>query len=180
MIKFIARRAVRQFGARYSYDVEYLEALLDASPSAFLKFVRAGALARHREQAPLEAFFAAKLVGALVEDCGPCVQLIADMAREAGVADEEIAALLTGKRAAMSDAARAGYDFAAALVRRDAALDETRERVRALWGPKGVVDLTLAAQSSRLYPVLKAGLGFTKECVRIRVAGQALTVVAPR
>lgn len=179
MFRFFARRAVRQFGARYAYDASYLEALLDASPSAFLKFARLSRLAAHREQAPIEASFAAKLVGALAEDCGPCVQLVADMAREAGVSGEQVAAVLKADQAGMSEATRAGYDFAVALVRRDDRLEDARTRVRALWGEKGLVDLTLAAQASRLYPMLKAGLGFAKECTRVTVDGAALAVRAP-
>lgn len=171
MFKAIARASVRKFGVRYRYDVSYLEALLDASPAAFLKFARAGAMARHRERVPVAASFAAKLVGALAEDCGPCVQLVADMARDAGVADREVRAILRGDLQEMSEPVRIAFDFAGALVSRRSDLDERRAAVRALWGEKGVVDLTLAAQTSRLFPMMKAGLGYAKTCAAITVSG---------
>lgn len=179
MFKAIARASVRRFGARYNYDVSYLEALLDASPAAFLKFARAGAMARHCERAPAEAFFAAKLAGALAEDCGPCVQLVADMAREAGVADNEVRAILRGDPQGMSETVRAAFDFAAALVARRADLDERRAGVRALWGDKGVVDLTFAAQVSRLFPMVKAGLGYAKSCSAVAVGGATADIRRP-
>ncbi len=171
MFKLLARFGVRRFGARYEYDTGYLEALLDASPAAFVKFTRVAALSRHRRRVPVEAAFAAKLVGALAEDCGPCVQLVADMAHEAGVADNEIRAILASDTAAMSDTVRAAYDFADALVRRGSSLDRRRDAVRLLWGATGIVDLTLAAQASRLFPMVKAGLGFAKACAGVTVGG---------
>ena len=50
--------------------------------------------AAHREAVPIDASFAAKIVGALAEDCGPCTQLVVDMALEAGMAKDQIEAVL--------------------------------------------------------------------------------------
>jgi len=35
--------------------------------------------------------------------------------------------------------------------------------VRARWGDKGVIDLTMALQMGRMFPMVKAGLGYAKE-----------------
>ncbi len=63
--RYFARRALKAFGARYDYDVSYLSHMLDVSPGAFFKFAGLNKLAQHREAAPKEAVYAAKLVGAL-------------------------------------------------------------------------------------------------------------------
>ena len=86
MRSWIARRTLRAFAKRYGYDVSYLQMMLNHSPSAFFKFAPVMKAAAHREAVPIEASFAAKIVGALAEDCGPCTQLVVDMALEAGMA----------------------------------------------------------------------------------------------
>ena len=55
--------------------------------------------------------------------------------------------------------------------------DEFRDAVRAQWGQKGVIDLTLALQMGRMFPMVKAGLGYAKECRRVTVDGQNVDVV---
>lgn len=175
MRKWIANRYLDRFSARYRYDVSYLRALLESSPAGFFKFAPFSKLAAHREAAPVTSVFAAKLVGAMSEDCGPCVQIVVDMAREAGVADDDIAAILSRDIPAMSEDAAIGFLFADRIARREDAY-AIRAEVRAKWGDKGVVDLTFAVQIARLAPMVKAGLGYAKECVRVTVGERPVAV----
>jgi hypothetical protein len=177
MRKTVARLFLKTMARRYDYDVTYMLALLDQSPSAFAKFAKLFALARHRESAPRSAVYAAKLAGALFEDCGPCSQLVINMAREAGVAADQIEAVLTRRPEAMSPDTALGFRFAEAILRRACEEDEVREAVRAQWGEKGVIDLTLALQIGRVFPMLKAGLGYAKECRRVSIDGRSVDVV---
>ena len=75
MRSWIARRMLRATSKRYGYDTGYLDMMLKESPSAFFKFASLVKAAGHREVVAVDASFAAKLVGALAEDCGPCTQL---------------------------------------------------------------------------------------------------------
>ena len=177
MLSFIAKRALGAFSKRYDYDVGYMLAMLAASPSAFMKFANIAKLATHREAAPKDAYYAAKLVGALVEDCGPCTQLVVNMARAAKLADAQIAAVLRRDVAAMSPDAALGFRFAEAIAHRLPNEDETRDAVRAAWGEKGLIDLTLALQIGRIFPMLKAGLGYSKACRRVHVGAAPIDVV---
>jgi hypothetical protein len=77
----------------------------------------------------------------------------------------------------MSDATTLGFRFADAVVRRSADDDEFRDAVRAQWGEKGVIDLTLALQLGRMFPMVKAGLGYARECRRVTVDGHNVDVV---
>lgn len=176
MRKWFAKKMIDKFGTHYGYDVGYMRAMLEASPSAFFKFLAVTKLSRHAEAAPKEVLFAARIVGAMTEDCGPCVQLVVDMAREADVSDADIDAVLRRDPAAMSQNVAIGYRFADAVARRTVGEDEARDAVRAAWGEKGVIDLTFALQGSRLYPMTKAGLGFAKACVRINVGDRPVAV----
>jgi hypothetical protein len=178
MLKSIARSRIRAFAKRYDYDAGYMEAVLDASPAAFLKFSKLIDAAQHRESAPLDAYYAAKIAGARAEDCGPCTQLVVDMALEAGVARDQIEAVLTRNFEAMNQDAALGFRFAEAIIKRTGSEDEVRDAVRAAWGEKGIVDLTFSLQIGRIFPMLKAGLGFAKQCRRVSV-GDRIVDVAP-
>ena len=177
MRSWIARRILRKFAGRYSYDVSYLEMMLNESPLAFFSFAPVMKAAAHREVVPIEASFAAKIVGALAEDCGPCAQLVVDMALEAGMAGDQIEAVLRHDPRAMNDATRLAFRFADTLVRRSGDEDEFRDAVRAQWGQKGVIDLTMSLQLGRMFPMVKAGLGYARECRRITVDGNNVDVV---
>ena len=174
--RFLARRALKAFAARYDYDVSYMEHMLQVSPAAFFRFAGLTRLARHREAAPKEAFYAAKLVGALAEDCGPCVQLAVRMAQEAGVAEAQIEAILTRERGSMTPDTRLGFRFAEAIVGRRREATAAREVVRRRWGEAGMIDLVLALQLGRIFPMVKAGLGFAETCLRVSLGARRIEV----
>jgi hypothetical protein len=159
---------LRRANRRYGYDTSYLELMLKASPSAFFKFAALNKAANHREAVPVEASFAAKICGAMAEDCGPCTQLVVDMALEAGMASDQIEAVLRRDTRAMNEATALAFCFADAVVRRS---------VRAQWGEQGVVDLTMALQMSRMFPMVKMALGYAKACRRVRVDGHDVDVI---
>ena len=177
MRSWIARRMLRATAERYSYDTSYLEMMLKEAPAAFFKFAPVMKASGHREVVPVEASFAAKLVGALAEDCGPCTQLVVDMALEAGMPRDQIEAVLRRDPRAMNEATTLGFRFAEAVVRKAPEDDEFRDAVRAQWGQKGVIDLTMALQLGRMFPMLKAGLGYAKECRRVTVDGHDIDVI---
>jgi hypothetical protein len=178
MRSWIARRTLRAFAKSYGYDVSYLLMMLNHSPAAFFKFAPLMKAAAHREAVPIDASFAAKIVGALAEDCGPCTQLVVDMALEAGMAKDQIEAVLRRDAKAMNEATTLGFRFADAVARRAVeAEDEFRDAVLAQWGQKGVIDLTLALQMGRMFPMVKAGLGYARECRRVAVGGNNVDVV---
>jgi hypothetical protein len=176
MRKWLAHRMLHRFGKHYNYDIRYIEALVTDAPDAFFRFSKVYAIANYRKVVPREAAFTAKLVGALHEDCGPCSQLVVDMALEAGVPKAQIEAVLRHDVPAMSKATALGFRFAIAVANRTADEDDAREAVRTEWGNQGVIELTFAVQVSRVYPMVKAGLGFAKECRRVVVEGHTVDV----
>ena len=177
MRSWIARRVLRKISRRYGYDVSYLEMLLKESPVAFFRFAPVMKASGHREVVPIEASYTAKIVGALAEDCGPCTQLVVDMALEAGMPKDQIEAVLRRDPRAMNDATTLGFRFADTVARRSGDGDEFRDAVRAQWGDKGVIDLTLSLQLGRMFPMVKAGLGYARECRRVTVDGHHVDVV---
>lgn len=175
MLKGLLHRYTDRFERRYDYDGQYMHEMLDASEAAFLRYaIMQSAGGNWRADAPVNAWCAAGIAGALVEDCGPCVQIASDTAVESGMPAEIIGALLSG---APTDAdAQLGFDYGRALLHASENLDALRERIEAKWGRKALLAISLRAMTARNFPVLKRALGFAKTCQRVRIGNADIAV----
>lgn len=175
MFRWFARRALAAWGSSMEYDVSYIQFMLEASPAAFRKFSAIAAPSTFRGAAPVDAYFAAKIIAARSEDCGPCTQICVFMARRARMSDAQIEAVLTDAAPAMNTATLLGYRFALAVLRGDC--EEEREALQTAFGDEALVALSMGIALARVYPITKRGLGFAKSCQKIRLNGRDLTVV---
>ena len=177
MLKRFLHRYTRGFERRYNYDATYMHEMADISPSGFVRFaVMQLAGGNWRGGAPLVPWCAAGIAGALVEYCGPCVQIASDMAVEAGMPGDIIAALLSGKP---TDAdAQLAFDYGRALLNAAPELDDLREQIEKKWGKRALLAISLRALTARNFPVLKRALGHAKACQRVRI-GNADVAVSP-
>jgi hypothetical protein len=174
MIRSLIHKYLSGFERKYSYDASYLHELADISPRDFYRFAKIQMTLQSKRHAPRDALQAAAIGGALVEDCGPCVQIASDRAVEAGMNGEIIKSLLSG---APADAdAQLGFDYARALLTAADSLDALRTDVEARWGERGLIALTFMAMAARNFPVLKRALGHAKTCQRVRVGGTEIAV----
>ena len=176
MLKVLLNQFVARMERQWRYDAGYMHRMIDISTGAALKFAVVTSLVERRA-APPEALAAAGLAGTLAEDCGPCTQLCVDMALEAGMARDQIEAVLRRDLKAMSPDVALGFQFADAVVRHSADDDVYRHAVRARWGEKGVIDLAMGLQMGRLFPMMKLALGYARECRRVSVAGHQVDVI---
>lgn len=176
MIHWLIRRKLAAFEREFDYDMSYARDLLAADLGAFLKFARATGISGYRKGAPADVVFAAKLVGTLAEDCGPCTQLMVTMALREGVDRRTIASILRGDLAALPPDVRLAVAFARASLARDPAADALREDVVARFGQKGLVSIAFGLVGARLYPTLKYALGHGRACQRVVVGGEPVAV----
>jgi hypothetical protein len=180
MLKAILSRQLDGFERAWGYDASYMRHVLRAAPGSFLRFSFVARLT-DRRAAPAEALAAAGLVGALHEDCGPSVQIGVDMAAAGGTRPEVLRAILAGDEAGLSDDARLAFRFARASLARDLdAVEPLRNEVVRRWGDRGLVAVSLALTTARMYPTLKYALGYGKTCSKVTVAGVAAPVAHAR
>jgi AhpD family alkylhydroperoxidase len=177
MKRFLIERAMRAAAKRKGADVDYTMALYDASPAALRHLGKAVSFLQHREAVGVEPAYAAQLVGALEEGCGSCVQIHVQMARNDGVPDAVIEAVLTDDGRHMSADVALAVRFAVAIARRTSDESDARQAVRTRWGDKGVIDLVMATQTSRFLSMLKAGFGHAAACGMLSVGERT---VVPR
>ena len=177
MIRWLIERQLAAFERRWHYPMDYARTLLRASRGGFWRFARVMPLAAWRDGVPLAAWHAAKLVAVRAEDCGPCTQLVADMAHADGVPAALLRAVLLGDpaetQALDADAALAAH-FARCWATGSPGLADARDAVRRRFGERGLASLALAMSGARLFPMIKSALGHGEACRRVQVGGEAL------
>lgn len=177
MIRRLIERQLAAFERRWGYPMDYARDLLRASRRGFWRFARVLPLAAWRDGVPVAAWHAAKLVAVRAEDCGPCTQLVVDMARADGVPDALLRAVLAGDDAVLAaqdaDAALAAH-FARCWAADAPGLADARDALRRRFGDRGLASLALAMSGARLFPMIKSALGHGAACHRVQVGDQHL------
>jgi len=178
MIKFILGKMLRSFGRSNDYDITYMLEVNNIWPMAALRYLGLTAVSQMKGPAP-EVWAGAVLASTLDGDCGPCAQLVVDMAVKAGVDEAHIAACLARDFAAAGPAGL-GFRFAEAAIAGDLVADALRDEIRASHGDKAVIAAAYAAASGRAYPVMKRALGHGKACQQITLGDAPHAVVKMR
>jgi len=176
MLRALLHRQIGAFERAYDYDATYFHEIVDASPLAFIKFSLFQIMSAHRDGVPEDAWFAARIAAALREDCGPCTQLVVNMALKDGVSAAGIAALLRGDFEAASADASLGFRYGTAVASNSPDAVTLSEQVEKRFGKRGLVSLAFAVTSSRVYPCLKRGLGRGAACTKITVSSETILV----
>jgi hypothetical protein len=174
MLKWFLRRKVRQFGHHYDYDVGYLHHLLEINTGAFLKFNLINLISGHQRDIPAAPLFAASLRAAAAEDCGPCIQLVSNMALEAGVNSDVVAGILSADFEVLDPEVRLVLQFTERVLARDPEAEPLRAQIRERWGEDALISVGFAISASRVYPTLKYTLGYGEACSRIQIAQQSV------
>jgi hypothetical protein len=177
MLGWLVRRRIAAFERDFDYDMSYARDIYDASPRAFFRFSKILGISSYRQDAPKEAWYAAKFAATLTEDCGPCTQLVVKMAERDGMSAAAIRSVLLGDTEAMPPDAALGFHFAQAVLRRDIAeSDRLRREIVTRWGKKALVSLALTMASARVYPSVKYALGHGHACAKVSLAGAEVAV----
>lgn len=176
MLNSLIHRVIDQQEEELGVSMDYLRELADASTSAFVKFGMFMPLSDHRNHAPPAAYHIARIVSTRSEDCGPCVQIGVNMARQDGVPPEYIRAVLTDEPAQLPPLLQDAYQFARTVAARQEVSFELRERLIDEIGAEGVMELSLGMATAQVFPILKRGMGHGRSCrlVDIDVGGEPI------
>jgi AhpD family alkylhydroperoxidase len=175
MLKSFLHRYVRGFAKRYNYDASYMHEIADISTAGFIRLaLMQTAGGQWQSNAPRDPYHAAGIAAVLVEDCGPCVQIATDIAVEAGVPPQTIAALLAG--APTDPDAQLGFEYGRALIGGSDEVDTLREAIERKWGKAALLAISLHALTGRNFPVIKRAMGHAKACQRVRVGTEDILV----
>lgn len=172
-MRYLFRRMLQKLALRYDYDVTYMQHILSADLPAFLKLMGFSAMSAHASHLPAEVLYAARLRAILWDDCGPCTQLVVNMALEAGLPSEVVHAIIAEDVDRLSRELVLAVRFAERVLAHDPRADDLRSDIVQRWGEKGLITLAYNISASRVYPALKYAMGYGKACSRIMVEDAA-------
>lgn len=169
MVRYALGKMLLAFKRRYDYDVGYQQEILRADLGAFLKFMGVQTMSAHVGGLPVEPLYAARIRTIIWDDCGPCTQLVVNMALEAKLDPVLVRALIDRDFPNLPANIALVVRFTELVLRHEPEAEELREQIRALWGDKGLIAIAFAISSYRVYPSLKYALGYGKSCSRVQV-----------
>jgi alkylhydroperoxidase family enzyme len=146
---------------------DWLRDLYRISPAGFGKLTRFLPLSAHRKAAPRDAMAVARLVGALSEDCGSCVQITVNLALGEGVDPAVLRAVLDDRPRDLAPELADVMDYAKSVAERRDDVLERVETIRARFGETALYELALGIASARLFPVAKRGTGHAVSCSKL-------------
>src|SRR5690606_24978223 len=175
MLKWLLRRRIDAFERANNYNMDYARAMLDGNPRALIRFSRAAERGQYRGPLPERVSYAVKLVAAEHEDCGPCLQLGVTLAQRAGIADDLIARTIAHEATGDPDVDLVVGFCRSVLARSD---DEhtRRERVVERFGQDGLTAIAFTLNGTRLYPMLKAVLGYGMCYASVQVGSKTVAL----
>jgi alkylhydroperoxidase family enzyme len=177
MLKTLAHRQIRAQEQAYGVSLAYLHHIAETSLAATAAFALFLPMSRYRRVVPAAAFHVATLVAVRAQDCGTCVQIGVNAARDEGVAAEVVRAVLQDRPDRLPADLGEVYHYAQAVVQQqdDAAL---REQLRDRYGDAGLIDLAYALASAQVFPVVKRALGYATACARVDLGDASLETTA--
>ncbi|MCA8900663.1 MAG: hypothetical protein KDA53_05375 [Hyphomonas sp.] len=178
MIRAFLHSFARKMSRRYNYDTTYMHEIIEASPGAAIALGRLPGFYKYRgPKAGITVWIGALLASTLEGDCGPCAQLVVDMALEKG-ADAGVLQACAEGRPEDAGAMGLGFRYARAAISGDLDVDALAREIEGEFGRKALISCAYAAASGRIYPVIKRGLGHGKACQRLDFAGKTVKLAA--
>jgi len=174
MIRYLFNKMLLSMKKRYDYDVCYMQDILQADLRAFLKFMGFQTMSAHSGHVPPGPLFAARIRAIIWDDCGPCTQLVVNMALEANLSTDIVRAIIDRDLDKLPPDIALVVQFTELVLAHNPEADDLREEILALWGKKGLITLGFAISSSRVYPALKYTLGYGKACSKVTVDESSL------
>ncbi|MEM9180174.1 MAG: hypothetical protein AAGA89_10700 [Pseudomonadota bacterium] len=179
MIKWLLRRGARTFGKTYDYDVSYMLDVINTSTGAGARLSAFPLISQYRgPKAAAQIWMGAIFASTLEGDCGPCAQLVVDMAQAAGADTMDLKRCFDGDPEQAGDIGL-GFRFAMAAIHGHLDVDDLQAEIETRYGRQAVVAASFAAATGRFYPVFKRGLGYGHACHQLVFDGKQELALAP-
>ena len=169
MLGFLVRRKIRSAEKKLGEPLDYLREMFDRAPGAFWEFAKVAKAAGYRDKLPAAPFHVARLVAVRIQDCGPCVQTVVNLAKADGVDPAVLKTVLAGDFDALPESLKDVARFSEAVTCGNGDEETYRDRLRSVFGDEAMVELALAITLCQTFPILKRGLGHAKSCSLVKV-----------
>lgn len=160
--------AINAFEKQTGYDATYMKQMLAHAPDALEIFNGFVPMAGHRKHAPLDVYYVAKLTAYRHCDCGPCLQLALDYAKQDGIS-REIRERIAYDRGTLSSQLEEVRAFALAVLTNDPTCEDLRQNIEFSYGKATVIELALTIAAPQIFPVIKRAMGLYKSCSMVNI-----------
>jgi len=175
IIRYLANRAANAMERSVNYDATYLREVAATSEGAALRLGLLPQLSQYRDGAPIDLWAGAAVASTRDGDCGPCLQLVVDMATNQGANAGALEQALKGNWSAAGQTGL-GFRFAEAAISGNGELDALRDEIEHEFGKRAVVSLSISSATARCWPVIKRGLGHGKVCQAVKIGDSVVNL----
>ena len=172
----IIHREIKKFENTWGYNAAYMHEIVDTDTDAIGRFSLLQELGDYRKGIPASAWHTVKLLSCIQEDCGPCTQLVVQMAEQDGISRETLSAVVEGHRDELDESTALFYDYALAVLNHDLESEDLRQRIVEQYGHAAIISAGLSMITGKAYPLMKYALGHGQHCVRVSVGGEIRNV----
>lgn len=165
----IVRHKIRSTEKRLGVSMDYFRHMYEHAPDAYWQFTKFVPVAQYRAKLLAAPYHIARLVATRYEDCGTCLQIVVNLAKEDGIEPAILNAALSGQVEQLPESLQDVYHFAVAVVTASGDDEVYRERLRKVFGEEALVELALAIATCRVFPTLKRALGHAQSCSAVKV-----------
>jgi alkylhydroperoxidase family enzyme len=169
MLGFLVRRNIRSTEKKLGASLDYMREMYAKAPDVFWQFVKVAKAAGYRGKLPAAPLHVACLVAIRHQDCGECVQIGVNVAKQDGVPADVLKATLAGKVEELPESLRDVYRFAEAVAKNTGEEETYRPRLVKVFGEEAVIELAVALALCQTFPIVKRGMGHAKSCSVVKV-----------
>ena len=159
---------ITAFETHYHYDAGFLKDMVQHAPGSYDHFQHFQTMARHRELLSTEVFWIAKIASMQQEDCGGCLQLNLNMAREKGLPVAWLSAALDGGSTLPAHLQQVLH-YARQVAAQGSVEPELMEAMQQAYSKGQLLELGVAIASAKVYPTIKRALGLTQACQAVTI-----------
>jgi alkylhydroperoxidase family enzyme len=164
----LSEAMIRYGEQKLGVALDYLREIAASAPAAFRLLGRVSQLGRSLKPVDRHATHLAALGAAMHDDCGTCVQIHINLARQDGVPGDVLRRAVMGEAGTLPARLATSFRFGEAVAANDPEMHELREKLEADLGKRAVIEMAIGIAFARFYPTIKRALGYAKSCAVLR------------
>jgi AhpD family alkylhydroperoxidase len=164
----LSEAMIRYGEKKLGVSLDYLREIAANAPASFRALGRVSQIGQSLKAVDRHAAHMAALGAAMHDDCGTCVQIHINLARQDGVPDDVLRRAVMGEAGTLPARLAASFRFGEAVAANDPEMHELREKLEADLGKRAVIEMAIGIAFARFYPTIKRALGHAKSCAVLR------------
>lgn len=149
---------------RLGTSLDYARLIAQTNFGLFVRYGKIFPFLDPRKHTPPEAYHAARIRAAQAADCGTCVDIEVQLAKNAGIADPTIKHILAGDYSKLPKPVAAAAKLSDAVVKERQDDPDARDLLVKSYQQAGLIELAFAMNGAALLPGIKRALGFASAC----------------